>query len=177
MFKRNIQVILLSLTAVLMILQVSCDPTKKYVKAEESEIQNYLATNFNQTFVRKPSGLYYYEVLEGTGIMPAKHDTVYVKYTGKFLEGTIFDSNVLLSSFLIFPVGEKVWVIDGLDEGVTYMKEGGKATILIPSELAYGGTGSPVGYDPTYGPFQVIPGYTPLLFEIELVHVSPGTGK
>ena len=46
------------------------------------------------------------------------------------------------------------------------MKPGGKSTLLIPSKLAYGAMG-------TYG----ISGYTPLLFDIELVKVVPYTGK
>jgi FKBP-type peptidyl-prolyl cis-trans isomerase len=47
------------------------------------------------------------------------------------------------------------------------MKEGGKSTLLIPSELAYG----------TYGRYPYIQGYTPLLFAIELVKVKAGPGE
>ena len=60
------------------------------------------------------------------------HDTAYVVYTGKFLDGTVFDSNVGKAS-LIFPVDEGV-LIQGFDEGITYMNQGGKAQFLIPSK-------------------------------------------
>jgi FKBP-type peptidyl-prolyl cis-trans isomerase len=176
MIKRNIQLIVLFLSTVFIISLVSCNPARKYEKEEESKIRNYLATNFDKNFELKPSGLYYLETQAGTGILPATHDTVYLKYSGKFLDGTIFDSNVSLSTYLIFVVGEGT-VISGLDQGVTFMHEGGKATLLIPSELAFSSTGSDYAYDPNYGYYQVIPGYTPLLFELELVHVSPGSGK
>ena len=57
-------------------------------------------------------------------------------------------------------------LIAGFDEGITYMKEGGKATFLIPSKLAYGTSG-----------YYTIPGYTPLLYDVQLVKVIPGPGK
>ena len=56
-------------------------------------------------FVQKPSGLYYLETLAGTGTAPVAHDTVYVVYTGKFLNGTVFDTNVG-GNQLVFPIGE-----------------------------------------------------------------------
>ena len=91
------------------------------------------------------------EVLAGTGIIPVTNDTAYVKYTGKFLEGTTFDTNVgTTQKDFVFTVGENV--IAGFDEGVTYMKVGGKSTLLIPSNLAYGTQG-----------YYIIPGYTPLI--------------
>ena len=176
MIKKNCLASLLLLTVILMITLVSCDPSRKYVKEEKAKIQDYLSTNSDLSFELKPSGLYYLKIQEGTGSALALHDTVYVKYTGKFLDGTIFDSNTTASTYLIFPIGEG-WVITGFDEGVSYMKEGGKATLLIPSELAYGSNGSGYSYDPTYGYYQAIPGYTPLLFDVELVKVVAHTGK
>ena len=97
--------------------------------------------------------------------MPIMHDTAYLKYTEKFLDGTIYDTNVGTTDTLIRPVAEG-WIVYGIDEGITYMKEGGKTTFLVPSKLAYGASGS-----------YSIPGYTALLFDIELVRVKPGPGK
>jgi FKBP-type peptidyl-prolyl cis-trans isomerase len=57
-------------------------------------------------------------------------------------------------------------MIAGFDEGITYMKAGGKAKFLVPSSLGYG----PSGY-------YTIPGYTALLYEVELVKVSKGPAK
>jgi FKBP-type peptidyl-prolyl cis-trans isomerase len=103
-------------------------------------------------------------VLLGTGPAPVTHDTAYVIYTGSFLDGTVFDSNVGKAN-LIFPVDEGV-LIQGFDEGVLYMKQGGKAQFLIPSSLGYGTQG-----------YYSIGGYTPLLYDVELVLVKPGPGK
>lgn len=129
---------------------------------EKEAIQNYINNNPNLTFKLKPSGLYYLDVITGNGASPVAHDTAYIKYTGGFLDGTVFGSNVSDTSSFCFVVGEGI-VLSGIDEGVTYMKEGGKAKMLIPSTLAYG----------SYG-YMNIPGYTPLLFDIELVKVKKG---
>jgi FKBP-type peptidyl-prolyl cis-trans isomerase len=108
--------------------------------------------------------LYFYETLAGTGNSPAVHDTAYVQYTGKFLDGTTFDTNVGKDAFP-FPVGEG-YAIAGFDEGIQYMKEGGKAILLIPSNLAYGSQG-----------YYTISGFTPLLYEVELKKIVPGVAK
>ena len=149
-----------------MVSLISCDPAKKYENEESTKIQEYLSSNSNLNFVLKPSGLYYLEVLAGTGVAPVIHDTAYVKYTGKFFDGSTFDTNVGETDTLIFPVAEG-WLIDGFDEGITYMKVGGKAKFLLPSRLAYGPSGS----------YPYILGYTPLLYDVELVKVKAGSAK
>jgi FKBP-type peptidyl-prolyl cis-trans isomerase FkpA len=138
---------------------ISCDPSKKYIKEEEESIQNFVGSAGIQNFVLQPSGLYYSEVLEGTGIMAIVGDSAYVRYTGKFLNGNTFDTNINKPKPYGFIVGQN---IRGFDEGITLMKAGGKAILLIPSTLGYGAIGS-------YG----ISGYTPLMFEIELIKVVP----
>jgi len=153
-------------TMALIITLVSCNPSKKYEKEEQAMIDNYLNSNPTLNFVQKESGLYFCSVQEGTGIMPVLHDTVSVKYTGSFLSGQVFDTNVGTPDSLTFPCLEG-WMIDGFDEGISYLKQGGKAIILCPSWLAYGKAGR-------YG---FVSGYTPLLFEIELVKVKKSSGK
>jgi FKBP-type peptidyl-prolyl cis-trans isomerase len=148
----------------LVLLLVSCNPASKYEKAEKESIQNYLSSNSADTFDLKPSGLYYHNILTGPGRTPVIHDTAYVQYTGMYLDGTVFTSTTG-SPDQAFPVAEG-FLIAGFDEGITYMKEGGKARFLIPSSLAYG----PGGY-------YSIPGYTPLLYDVTLVKVSPGPAK
>jgi len=160
MIKKNFQTILLLLAAVLIISLVSCDPSKRYEKQERNDIEDYLSANTDKNFQLQPSGLYYLETLAGTGISPVLNDSAFVRYTGKFLSGNIFDSNVTLATPMGFIVGN---TISGFSEGVTLMKAGGKATLLIPSELGYG----------TQGSYPYISGYTPLLFDIELVRVKP----
>lgn len=164
MIKKFNKAILLFLVTGILVSLVSCDPAKKYEKQERESIDNYLNSNSSLSFDLKPSGLYYLEVLEGTGPTPIAHDTAYVIYTGKYLDGSVFDTNVGLKQ-LIFPVDEGI-MIAGFDEGITYMKAGGKATFLMPSSLAYGTQGRyPIG------------GYAPLLYEVELVKVAPGPSK
>jgi FKBP-type peptidyl-prolyl cis-trans isomerase len=164
MVKKYYQSILLFLVAGLILSLGSCNPARKYEKAEKESIQSYLASNPNDTFQLKTSGLYYHDVLLGTGRAVATHDTAYVQYTGRFLNGNVFDTNVG-SADLVFAVGEG-YMISGFDEGISYMKAGGKATFLIPSSLAYGTAG-----------YYTIPGYTALLYDVELVKVVPGVSK
>lgn len=165
MIKKNIQAILLGLTVVLIISITSCDPSKKYEKEEKVKIQEYLSNNPSLNFELKTSGLYYLEVEPGSGLGPVTLDSAFVRYTGKLLDGTIFDSNVTTGRPLYdFIVGEN---ITGFDEGILLMKEGGKSIFLLPSELAYGASGS----------YPYIRGYTPLLFEVELVKVKAAPVK
>jgi FKBP-type peptidyl-prolyl cis-trans isomerase len=164
MIKKYSKSIILLTGILLTILLVSCNPARKYEKAESESIQNYLSNNPADTFDLKPSGLYFHNVLTGTGPAPVIHDTAYVQYTGMFLDGTVFDTSVGQAD-LIFPVDEG-YLISGFDEGITYMKEGGKATFLVPSKLGYGSQG-----------YAAIGGYTPLLYDVYLIRVKPGPGK
>lgn len=146
-----------------MISMSSCNLTKKYENQEKEEIQNYLNQHPELSFVLKESGLYYLDVTVGTGEKPVAKDTAFVVYTGYFLDGTKFDTNVGDNLFG-FPVGGG-FVIPGFDEGVMYMLEGGTAKFLIPSFLGYGNSG------------YYMPAYTPLLFEVKLDSIAPGPGK
>jgi FKBP-type peptidyl-prolyl cis-trans isomerase FkpA len=164
MIKKYYQSIFLIFTAAVLLSLGSCDPAKKYEKSETEAIANYLSSNPADTFKLESDGLYYLDVLDGTGRSPVAHDTAHIVYTGKFTDGTVFDTNTG-GADLVFPVGEG-YLISGLDEGVTFMKEGGKATFLIPSKLAYGTQG-----------YYTIPGYSPLVFDVQLVKVIPGPSK
>jgi FKBP-type peptidyl-prolyl cis-trans isomerase len=128
-------------------------------KVEDEIIQEFINKNPTYSFQLKPSGLYYLDLIIGTGPVPVAHDTAYVQYTGMFLNGNVFDTNAGEAD-LIFEVAEGQ-LIPGFDEGITYMREGGKAVFLMPSKLAYGSAG-----------YYIIPGYTPLLFEVYLVKVK-----
>lgn len=134
-------------------------------EAESTNHELVLINNFleERNIVAEPtlSGMYYIEMVEGIGDFPVTSDTLDVFYKGMFLDGRVFESNYGGNPFT-FPLGEGR-VIQGWDEGLTYMKQGGKALLIIPSYLAYG----------TYGQ-GAIPGNTPLLFEIELVSFIPG---
>ena len=153
---------LLIISAVVVLILGSCMPEKTdYTALEQQEIDDYFTDNPTLNFEEKESGLYYLETVVGTGSIPVRHDTAYIIFTGKFLNGQVFDTNVGKDTMEL-PVDEG-WVITGFDEAVTYMKVGTKAMLLIPSKLGYG----PGGY-------YIIPGYTPLLFEVELARLVPG---
>jgi len=162
MIRMNLRIITPFIAVILMISVVSCDPSTKLEKQEKEQIQDYLTQNSSLNYEKQSSGLYYLEITAGTGTSPVRTDSAYVKYTGKFLDGTVFDSNVVTGKLYGFIIGQN---IIGFDEGITLMKPGGRATLLIPSKLGYGASG-------TYG----IPGYTPLLFDIELVKTVQYTG-
>jgi len=131
------------------------------MKAEEPKsIAKYIENN-KITTQPTASGLYYIETEKGTGQKVMKGDTVEVKYKGMFLDGTVFDSSEKNPNPVKFTIGVGM-VIPGWDEGIPMMNVGGKGKLLIPSSIGYGQSGA----------HGVIPPYSPLLFEVEVVAVS-----
>lgn len=126
-------------------------------KEGEDFITNFL--DCNEEAIKTESGLVYYEMTEGEGAQPTLSNTVEVHYHGTLMDGTVFDSSVDRGQTISFPLGG---VIKGWQEGLAMMKEGGKATLVIPSDLAYGDAGSG----------EVIPPGATLKFEVELFKVS-----
>jgi FKBP-type peptidyl-prolyl cis-trans isomerase len=108
---------------------------------------------------KKPSGLVYTEVAAGTGPNPKTTDAVKVHYTGKLIDGTVFDSSVQRGQPAEFTLGN---VIPCWQEGVQLMKKGGKAQLVCPSSIAYGDAGSPP---------KIKPGAT-LIFDVELLDIT-----
>src|SRR4030042_4838113 len=105
MIKMNYLVKSVLFTGLIIIFLSYCNLTKKYEEKEAEEIQNFLAQHPDLDFELKESGLYYLDVTLGTGDQPVIHDTAFVYYTGYYLNGTEFDSNVGDDLFS-FPVGE-----------------------------------------------------------------------
>ena len=106
-----------------------------------------------------PSGLQYEVLQEGTGKRPVASDSVTVHYTGKLIDGTVFDSSVERGMPATFGVTQ---VIPGWVEALQLMKEGAKWRLFIPSQLAYGpqGAGNIIGPNST------------LIFDVELIKVN-----
>lgn len=122
----------------------------------ENELNNYLKENkINAT--PTSTGLYYVKSKDGNGVKPQVGQEVEVHYTGKLLDGTVFDSSVDRAQPYKFDLGEGQ-VIPGWDEGVQLMSKGEKGTFYIPYYLAYGNMGA--------GP---IPPFATLIFEVELI--------
>ncbi len=105
------------------------------------------------------SGVQYQVVEEGSGDKPAAEDTVVVHYTGRLLDGTVFDSSVERGTPAEFGVGA---VIKGWQEALQLMPTGSKWRVWIPAALAYGAQGRP----PTIGPNSVLD------FDIQLIEIK-----
>lgn len=126
----------------------------------DAEIDAYLKAN-NLNAKLQESGLYYVETLKGKGATAAPGKKVSVHYTGKFLDGNVFDSSHNRQQPIEFTLGRGE-VIRGWDEGISLMSKGGKATLVIPFFLAYGEDGRP----------PVIAPYATLVFDVELVDIK-----
>ncbi|MBD5248213.1 MAG: FKBP-type peptidyl-prolyl cis-trans isomerase [Barnesiella sp.] len=105
-----------------------------------------------------PSGLQYEVLKEGDGAQPTASDQVEVHYTGKLIDGTVFDSSEERGTPATFGVTQ---VIPGWVEALQLMKAGSRWRLFIPSQLAYGpnGAGGVIGPNAT------------LIFDVELLKV------
>jgi len=122
--------------------------------------QEFLANNAKKPGVKvTASGLQYEIITEGTGKTPSPTSKVTVHYEGKLVDGTIFDSSYKRGETISFPLNG---VIQGWQEGLQLLKEGGKAMLYIPSNLGYGEKGAG----------NIIPGNSTLIFTVELFKVE-----
>ena len=136
-----------------------------YVAAKKLNIKEKIsvvsATTGFTTYVR------YIQTKEGAADLIATK-IAKIKYTGRFLNGTIFDSNTNRTDSLSYTVGAGYIanrVRQGFGVSVDKMRLGEKATFIFPSSLGYGATGS----RGIPGLPDVIPGYASLIFDIEIV--------
>ena len=110
------------------------------------------------------SGMYFKYLNKADGEKsPNVDDDCDVHYTGTLKDGTKFDSSVDRGQPATFKPNQ---VIKGWTEALQLMKEGDKWEVYIPYDMAYGEQGSP----------PKIPGYSPLIFQMELIKVK-GAGK
>ncbi|MDQ3110186.1 MAG: FKBP-type peptidyl-prolyl cis-trans isomerase [Bacteroidota bacterium] len=129
----------------------------KMKEEEPAAILKYIADN---KISEKPteSGLYYLETKKGTGEKLKDDQEVSIHYTGKFIAGEVFDTSVGHEP-LVFILGQHM-VIQGMEEALLLMNNGGKATFIIPSSLAYGDGGGRMK------PFAT------LIFDVEIISVK-----
>mgnify|MGYP001254940915 FL=1 len=104
------------------------------------------------------SGLFHLIENKGNNDFPSIGSTVSVHYTGKLVDGTIFDSSYQRNNPISFVLG-KGQVIEGWDEGLLKMAKGGSGKFVIPSNLAYGENGAG----------GIIPPNSTLIFDLELI--------
>ena len=126
------------------------------MQSEEGTITTYAAAN-GITATRHSSGLYYQIINPGSTVTPIISSKIFVTYTGKLLNGTVFDqqTNSSLTGFFLSQV------IPGWQIGIPLIQKGGEIKLIVPSSLAYGCTAQ--------GP---IPANSVLYFDIVLVDVQ-----
>jgi len=142
------------------------------IEENKLKIKDYIAEN-NLKVDSTESGLYYSITEKGDGVIPENGQVVKVNYTGRLLNGKLFDTSVEQVAKendmyneqrtygpIEFPLGQGQ-VIKGWDQGIGLLNVGSKATFIIPSDLAYGPRGT--------GP---IPANAVLVFDVELVAVD-----
>lgn len=127
---------------------------------EDGLLEQYLLDEGISVAPRE-SGLYFVEKEKGSGQPVTPGSKVFVHYEGRLLDGTVFDSSYERDEPLDFEVGTGQ-VIPGWDEGLSLMNVGGKALLVIPSHLGYGDRGAG----------ELIPPYSTLVFEVEVVDVQ-----
>ena len=104
------------------------------------------------------TGVYYIIESIGTGAFVQAGNNITIGYTGQFLDGSTFDAS---SSYTYVHKGAYSRMIPGWEDAVEKLSKGGKGIFLIPSSQAYGSNG-----------YMVVPPYTPLLFEIEILDIQ-----
>lgn len=130
-----------------------------------------------------PSGMYYISTIDGAGLSPDSGDFIVYSYKEKKLDGIIVDSDssCIAKLYDFFDInyhyspiftkfdnsnriveGYNRYILAGLYEGLGYMKEGGKATLILPSSLAYGRSGRVINQTAAINPFESI------IYEVEL---------
>lgn len=126
-----------------------------YVAKNEKEIEEYVAKK-GLKGTKSESGLYYVINDPGTGKQATPASNVTVAYKGYFMNGEVFDQSD--EKGISFGLGQ---VVKGWTEGISYLKEGGSAILVIPAVLGYGGSDN-----------GKIPGGSVLVFEVKLISVN-----
>ena len=132
----------------------------KQAGVNKAKGEAFLAANkTKQGVVTLPSGLQYKIITAGKGAKPAKENEVTVEYTGKLIDGTVFDSTEKTGKPATFKVSQ---VIPGWTQALQLMPSGSTWEIYVPADLAYGArnVGGPIGPNET------------LIFNVHLISVK-----
>jgi len=128
---------------------------------EQRRLKVYMDTT-KVTFNALPNGMYYFPLKQGVGAPPENGDLVRINFKGTFLNGKPVESTYDRKQAFEFTLGQQGQVIKGLEYSIKMLNEGAQAKFIIPSHLAYGESGSSTG---------IIPPYTTLVYEVELVKI------
>jgi FKBP-type peptidyl-prolyl cis-trans isomerase FklB len=151
------------LCALLGAMHVSANNLDKYNARVGKKFLDEVAKK-DTSVVRLKSGMLVKVLKKGSGAKsPNRDDDCTVHYTGKLKDGTVFDSSVARGQPATF---KPTQVIRGWTEALQLMREGDKWRVFLPHDIAYGTRGSP----------PKIPGFAPLVFDMELISVK-GAGK
>lgn len=126
-----------------------------YIAKNEKQIEEYVAQK-GLKGTKSESGLYYVINEPGTGKQATPTSNVTVAYKGYFMDGKVFDQSD--ENGISFGLDQ---VIKGWTEGISYLKEGGSAVLVIPAVLGYGGNDN-----------AKIPGGSVLVFDVKLISVN-----
>ncbi|MDQ2995114.1 MAG: FKBP-type peptidyl-prolyl cis-trans isomerase [Pseudomonadota bacterium] len=137
---------------------------QKLSDSNKTEAAKFFANNKSKPgVVALSSGLQYKVVKPGQGAKPTESDRVFVKYTGKLLNGEVFDSSDELgdkpASFTL------KGVIPGWTEALKLMPKGSTWEVYVPANLAYGESGTRGKIGPNAA----------LIFTIQLIDIQPGS--
>lgn len=167
MTTRISKLVLLLLPAAITVLVTGClkNEWEEKENQEKEVIQNYLSSHNISEDTKTEGGIYFVEQKAGTGATPVKNEYVIISYVGRYLtDETIHETSYdslkedwptasIYKDFVYGPLKFQFgYSINGINEGLSLMKEGGKATLVIPSDMAF--------YD-----------YKPLVYDIELLKV------
>lgn len=130
---------------------IGCNKEEDQAAIDKKKIVTYLDEN-GLDAVEHSSGLFYKIIESGTGYYVPPAADVTVRYTGKLLDGTVFDSGTLDN----YPL---YGLIPAWQIGIPLLKKGGKATLYSPSDLAYGSKGAG----------DAIPPNSVLIFVVEVI--------
>jgi FKBP-type peptidyl-prolyl cis-trans isomerase FkpA len=137
---------------------------KDFGAYEQLFLKNYLQEK-NLDTISTVNGIYQIILKKGISKKPSKGDTLTINYEGKFLNGVFFDSTIKRNKTFELIFGTQWQVIDGLEKAIAMMNEGEKSLFILPSNVAFGAKGSSSG---------IVPPYTSVIFEVELIKIAKG---
>ena len=131
---------------------------------EQRLLEVYLDST-TKPFPKKPDskGLYYYYLKHGNGPRAKSGDVLKIRYIGKFLNGTVFDTSTYEQEALSFRLGEPGQVVKGIEQVLPLLCEGDVIDLLLPSSLAFGSKGSAAGI---VSPFKTV------TFALEILKIN-----